>query len=194
MVRPNGTRMTKSGFIKTPKQMLADGDITENDVVYKPFTMPNGQKINVMVLKSTMEAQKKPFTTKPNSQAKATLQSPRTMPLRELKDLLDTQKIKPSFQEEKTITRGVEGSIGGQGKRSGGMVKGGMASISPYKEKRTVMNTKGLNLTRKQEDEIVEFRPKYGADDVAYDNYYLKARSAGYAHDSALDAALLLSA
>lgn len=65
MVRPNGTRMMKNGQIKTPKQMLMDGDISESDVGYKQFTMPNGDTIDVMVLKSTMQAQEKPFTTKP---------------------------------------------------------------------------------------------------------------------------------
>lgn len=117
---------------------------------------------------------------------------PKKLPKGRLKTLLDKEDG-TKYEQTKEVTLGVATSLRGQGRRSGGMLRGAMSSPQPYKTTRTTLNTKALGMSNNQVDEYKEYRPVGAASSVAYRSYYAKARSFGYSHDQAIDAALILS-
>lgn len=126
--------------------------------------------------------------------AKKELPKPSKENIKQIEESLLNQKIDDSFVSEIEITKGTPSGMRGQGKRSGRMVKGAMASIGITKEKRIIMNESSLNLSAKQKKELTEYKPSWSATaSDRFDQFYLKARSKGYSHDNSLDIAIMVA-
>lgn len=117
MARPNGSKNFK-GKLKTPKQMFASGEITEKDIAYKEITLPNGQEVQVMVLKSVMDEKypKQAYLTKKNEGKEERLIRRATKNYIEGKKVFDDMpKTRKKMRnlwgiEEKNITKWADGT------------------------------------------------------------------------------------